>query len=151
VAPPATSAAPEASNAAAAAPAAPAIVAPEPTASAPEATPPVPAPPAAAVPAAAAAVPVAAATPESAGIDSKPRIVTREGYLRKALNVQAPADYELRDVNSGKVIEFLQPDAKDKNFPRYTGLRVLVTGPEVLDRRWPKTPILQVQTVDYVP
>ena len=151
VAPPATSAAPEASNAVAATAAAPPIVAPEPTASAPEATAPVPAPAAAAVPAAAAPVAAAAATPESAGIDSGPRIVTREGYLHKALNVQAPANYELRDINSGKVIEFLQPDARDKNFPRYTGLRVLVTGPEVLDRRWPKTPILQVQTVDYVP
>ena len=77
--------------------------------------------------------------------------MTREGYVRKALNIQAPADYELRDINSGAVTEYLQPDAQDKNFKKYTGARVSVTGPEWLDRRWPKTPILQIQTVDLVP
>jgi len=57
----------------------------------------------------------------------------------------------LRDINSGTVIEYLQPDAGEKNFKKYTGARVLVSGPEWLDRRWPKTPILQIQTVDLLP
>jgi len=148
VAPPATNTAPETANTAAATVAPPPIVAPEPTATGPAATAANPAPAAAAIPAA--TIP-AAATPESSGIDPKPRIVTREGYVRKTLNVQAPADYELHDISSGKLIEYLQPDAQEKNFKRFTGLRVLVTGPEALDRRWPKTPILQIQTVDYVP
>jgi len=146
VASPATNAAPQATNTTPAPVDAPPIVAPEPIATGPAATPANPAPPAAAVSAA-----VAAATPESPGIDPKPRIVTREGYVRKALNVQAPADYELRDLNSGKLIEYLQPGAGDKNFKKYTGLRVSVTGPEALDRHWPKTPILQIQTVDLMP
>ena len=77
--------------------------------------------------------------------------MTREGLVRKALNIQAPADYELRDINSGQLIEYLQSDAKDKNFKRYTGIRVSVTGPEWLDRRWPKTPILQILTLDVMP
>jgi len=77
--------------------------------------------------------------------------VTREGNVRKTLNVGAPADYELHDINSGRLIEYLQPDAQEKNFKKYIGLRVLVTGPEALDRRWPKTPILQIQTVEFVP
>lgn len=138
VAPPATDATPEATNTTVAAAAPPPIVAPEPFPTAPP-------------PAPAKSTPPAAATPESAGIDPKPRIVTREGTVRKALNIQAPADYELHDINSGKLIEYLQPDAKEKNFQRFTGIRVSVTGPEWLDRRWPKTPILQIQTLDVMP
>ena len=138
VAPPATNATPEATNTTVAAAALPPIVAPEPFPTAPP-------------PAPAKSTPPAAAPPESAGIDPKPRIVTREGTVRKALNIQAPADYELHDINSGKLIEYLQPDAKEKNFQRFTGIRVSVTGPEWLDRRWPKTPILQIQTLDVMP
>jgi hypothetical protein len=107
---------------------------------------PAPAPAPALVPA-----PADAASAEPAGIDTKPRIVAREGRVRKSLNIQAPADFELRDLNSGVVIEYLQPDAKDKDFKKYTGARVLVSGPEWLDRRWPKTPILQIQTIDLMP
>jgi hypothetical protein len=77
--------------------------------------------------------------------------VTREGFVRKALNVQAPTDYELRDVTSKTVIEYLQPDPQDKAFNKYNGARVLVTGSEWLDPRWPKTPILRIQTVDISP
>ena len=30
--------------------------------------------------------------------------MTREGFVHKAYNIQAPADYELRDIKSGEVI-----------------------------------------------
>jgi hypothetical protein len=148
VTPPATNTPAEATNTAAAAPP---IIAPEPVATAPEAAPTNAAPPAAAVAPEIASAAPAAAAPEIASIDTKPRLVTREGFVRKAINIQAPADYELHDVNSGTLIEYLQPEAKDKNFKKYTGTRVFVTGSEWLDRRWPKTPILQVQTVDLMP
>jgi hypothetical protein len=152
----------------------PPIIAPEPVASAPEplttnSTPapaptPLPAPknlrisaepakpaPVPATTPATGPAPKTAANAEFPGIDTNPRIVAREGLVRKALNIQAPADYELRDINSGTVIEYLQPDAGEKNFKKYTGARVLVSGPEWLDRRWPKTPILQIQTIDFMP
>jgi len=148
VALPATNSTPATTNATPATAAAPPIVAPEPVATTPPAAPTNAAPPAA-VPAEAAPPPAAA--PAIASVDIKPRLATREGYVRKALNVQAPADFELRDINSGALIEYLQPDAKDMNFKKYTGTRVSVTGPEWLDRRWPKTPILRVQTVDLMP
>ncbi len=150
VPPPATNSTPESNNATPATATAPPIVAPEPVATTPAAAP-APAPPAAVpAPAAPAAAPAAAA-PEIASLDMKPRLATREGYIRKTLNVQAPADYELRDIRSGALTEYLQPDPKDKNFKKYTGTRAAVTGPEWLDRRWPKTPILRVQTVDLMP
>jgi uncharacterized protein YgiM (DUF1202 family) len=88
---------------------------------------------------------------EITGVDAKPRIEAREGVLRKTINVQAPADYELLDIDSKQVIEYLKADPKDKTFRAYIGHRVAVTGPEWLDRRWPKTPILQIQTIDFMP
>ncbi len=149
VAPPATNTTPEVTNTAPATAAVPAIVAPEPVATAPAPAPANPTPPAAAVPAETAPAPAAAL--ESASIDVKPRTVTREGFVRKALNIQAPADYELRDLSSGRLIEYLQPDPKDKYFKAYTDTRVSVTGTEWLDRRWPKTPVLRVQTYELMP
>jgi hypothetical protein len=79
-----------------------------------------------------------------------PRIVTREGYVHKAYNVQAPGGYELHDLATDRLIEYLQPPA-NINFRAFVGTRVTVTGPELVDTRWPRTPILQVQSVGLIP
>jgi hypothetical protein len=79
-----------------------------------------------------------------------PRIVTREGFVHKAYNIQSPADFELHDISSGALIEFLQPQGQ-QNFKIYVGTRVTVTGPEMIDQRWPRIPVLQVQRVDLMP
>jgi uncharacterized protein YgiM (DUF1202 family) len=159
VAPAATNMTAEATNTASASVPPPPIVAPEPVAttppaatvpvetasstapstapgaSAPVATAPAPAPPAA----------------ESAPAETKSPAVAREGYVHHSLNVNAPTDFELRDVTSKSLIEYLQPDPQDITFKKYLGKRVLVTGTEWLDPRWPKTPFLRIQTVDPVP
>jgi hypothetical protein len=79
-----------------------------------------------------------------------PRIVTREGFVRRAYNVQAPADFELHDIQTGVLIDYLQPKP-GQNFKVFVGTRVTVTGPEGLDPRWHRTPVLQVQSVDLMP
>jgi hypothetical protein len=132
-APPVEPAPAEVTNATPPVAAAAAIVAPEPVAAAPTNTIAPPAPPA----------------PTESVAEMKPRVVTREGVVHRALNIQAPTDYELIDTRSGALTEYLQ--SGDKNFKAYLGSRVTVTGPEMLDGRWPKTPILQVQTVDLLP
>jgi hypothetical protein len=82
----------------------------------------------------------------------KARTETREGIVRRTINVQAPTDYELLDVSSRQVVEYLQPDPAGKDyFKIYTGRHVFVTGLEWLDRRWPKTPVLEVKNMDVVP
>jgi uncharacterized protein YgiM (DUF1202 family) len=102
-----------------------------------------------------ASAPVAAPTPgpaptpaaeEAAG----PRIVTREGFVHKAYNIQSPADYELHDIQTGALIEYLQPQSS-QNFKIYVGTRVTVTGAEGIDPRWPRTPVMKVQSVDLMP
>jgi uncharacterized protein YgiM (DUF1202 family) len=107
---------------------------------------------AAPVPASEPAVPAAAAAPGPAGTNeaAPPRIVTREGFVHRAHNIQAPADFELHDIQSGKLIDYLQPKP-GQNFKMYVGTRVTVTGPEGVTTRWGRTPVLEVQSVDLMP
>ncbi len=106
----------------------------------------------------AAAVPAPTPTPATeaspATVDTneppKPRIVTREGFVRRAYNIQAPADFELHDIQSGSIIDYLQPKP-GQNFKIFLGTRVTVSGPEAIAARWTRTPVLQVQSVDLMP
>jgi hypothetical protein len=80
----------------------------------------------------------------------KPRIVTREGFVRRAYNIQSPTDFELHDIQSGKLIDYLQPKTA-QSFKIFVGTRVTVTGPEAMDPRWTRTPVLKVESVDLLP
>lgn len=135
------------------APAAPAAPPPEiaATAPAPASEPAKPAAIVAPEPSAAIATPPETpATAEAPPPKTIERIISREGVLRRTINVQAPADYELHDGVSGELIDYVQPQPK-QDLKAYVGTRVMVSGPEVLDHRWPRTPILEVQTVDHAP
>lgn len=130
------------------------IVAPDPVAATPpSATPAAPAnivTPPVATPAATG--PAATSSPADAvSTEVKLHVVTREGYIRKSYNIQAPADFELHDAETGEVTEYIQPDPKDKNFKKYVGTRVLVTGSEWLDQRWQTRPIIKVENIELLP
>jgi uncharacterized protein YgiM (DUF1202 family) len=92
----------------------------------------------------------AATQPEPAK-QEPPRTVTREGFVHRAYNIQAPAGYELHDIKTGELIEYLQPAPGQKKFKIFVGTRVRITGSEFLDPCWPRTPVLRVQTVDLMP
>jgi SH3-like domain-containing protein len=92
-----------------------------------------------------------AATPPEAGKTDEARIVTMEGFVHRALNIQAPAGYELHDIKTGVMTEYLQPAPGQKSFKVFVGTRVRITGAEFLDPAWPRTPILHVETVDLMP
>ncbi len=91
-------------------PAPPAVAANEPVATAP------PAPAPSAPPPVAQPAPAVAATPEPVAPSEPvtPRVVTREGFVRRAYNIQAPTDFELHDIQSGTLIDYLQPQAGQK-------------------------------------
>jgi hypothetical protein len=76
--------------------------------------------------------------------------VTREGFVRRTYNVQTPTIYELHDIQSGKLMDYLDPQT-GADFKIFVGTRVIVKGPEGVDARWPRTPVLTVQTVDLMP
>jgi uncharacterized protein YgiM (DUF1202 family) len=95
--------------------------------------------------------PAAAATQPEAVKQEPPRTVTREGFVHRAYNIQAPEGYELHDIKTGELIEYLQPAPGQKKFKIFVGTRVRITGSEYLDPSWPRTPVLRVQTVDLMP
>ena len=94
--------------------------------------------------------PTPAPAPAASTEPVTPRVVTREGFVRRAYNIQASTDFELHDIQSGALIDYLLPKP-GQNFKIFVGTRVTVTGPEGIDSRWPRTPVLQVQSVDLTP
>ncbi len=81
---------------------------------------------------------------------SAERVITREGFVKRAYSLQSPTSFQLQDVQSGTTIDFLQPP-KGMNFKVYVGTRVSVTGTESMDEHWPRTPVLSVQSVELIP
>jgi hypothetical protein len=75
------------------------------------------------------------------------RVVTREGIVRYTLNIQAPAAYVLEALDTGKTINYLLTTSPEVSLKPLKGKRVLVTGEEALDRRWPNTPVLTLETI----
>lgn len=90
----------------------------------------------------------AAPAPEVSNEPPPKRVVTREGTVRKARNIQSPTDYELHDARTGETIEYLMSATANKTLKPYLGMRVLVTGPEMLDARWKDTPIVEVENIE---
>jgi SH3-like domain-containing protein len=90
-------------------------------------------------------VPTAGSEP---GKEDAPRIVTREGTIHHSYNIQAPSPYEIHDIKTGVLTEYLQPAPTDKAFNKLVGKRARVTGSEFYDPNWPRTPILHVETAD---
>jgi uncharacterized protein YgiM (DUF1202 family) len=96
------------------------------------------------------ATPPAPTPAPAAAEQDAPRIVTREGFVHRTYNFQAPSGYVLHDIKTGVVIEYLQPPPGLK-FKKFLGVRVRVTGAEFLDPEWPLTPVLHIQTIDLMP
>lgn len=76
-----------------------------------------------------------------------PRIVMREGYVRGTLNIQAPSPFVLQTVDTGKTINYLYTSSTNISLKQYKGKRVLVVGKEAIDKRWPNTPVLTVESI----
>ena len=112
---------------------------------------------AAAVDAPAAPVAPAVVAPAPAVVAAEPvikdeilpkRIVNREGILRKSINIQAPADYELRDLRTGELLDYISPLKSDLDLKPFVGSKVIVSGEEAVDARWKFTPLIKVETID---
>jgi SH3-like domain-containing protein len=79
------------------------------------------------------------------------RIVRREGLVRSTTSIQAPTYYELLNPDNRKTINYLHTEGIDVNLKDYRGRRIIVTGEEEIDPRWPKTPVIEVQTLELIP
>ena len=79
------------------------------------------------------------------------RIVRREGVVRATTSIQAPTWYELANAETKKRINYLFGDNLEINLKDYRGQRVVVSGEELIDARWPNTPIMDLQSLDVLP
>jgi uncharacterized protein YraI len=79
-----------------------------------------------------------------------PRIVQREGIVRGMTSIQAPSKFVLISPQDGKDIDYLFTNSKELDLRRYKGLRIIVTGEEGLDERWPNMPVLTIQKIQVV-
>jgi hypothetical protein len=79
------------------------------------------------------------------------RIVRREGLVRSTLSIQAPTYYELLNPQNRKTINYLHTDSMGTHLKDYRGRRIVVTGEEGIDPRWPKTPVIEVETIELIP
>ncbi len=112
---------------------------------APQPTPttvPEPQPPAAAQPA---APPVAQAPPPP--VD---RVVSHEGVVGPVMSPVAPTKYMLYDPDTYQTIDYLYTTAPDLDLGRYVNMRIIVTGVEGIDQRWPSSPIVAIQSIQVV-
>jgi hypothetical protein len=93
-------------------------------------------------------------TPTPPPVASEPkrkRMVRREGIVKSTLSIQAPTPFELANAENGRIMNFLHPLSPEQKLKAYKGRRVIVTGEELIDPRWPKTPVIDLETIDLAP
>ncbi|MEO7300846.1 MAG: SH3 domain-containing protein [Verrucomicrobiota bacterium] len=76
------------------------------------------------------------------------RVVTREGIIRRSINVQTPSYYGLENPENRKIINYLYKAEPGFTLKPWIGVTVVVTGEESVDPRWPNTPVIQIQTIE---
>jgi len=79
------------------------------------------------------------------------RVVSREGRVIISRSIQAPTDYALESLDTRRTINYLHSEDLGVNLKVYAGRKVIVTGEELIDKRWTQTPIVEVESIRLVP
>jgi hypothetical protein len=91
-------------------------------------------------------------TPPTAVLERPPkRIVRREGLVRGTRSIQAPTYFELVNLETGKIINYLHTDDPALKLNSFRGKKIVVVGEEGIDPRWPNTPLIEIQAIDLAP
>lgn len=100
--------------------------------------------PVAAVP----AQPPAKTAEEPTESDLPKRIVVREGVVKRAKSIQSPSHFALENEQSSELVNYLHSTNPDINLKLYMGYKVIVTGEEFIDPRWPAIPLIHVDKIE---
>lgn len=79
------------------------------------------------------------------------RVVSREGIVKRSVSIQAPTWFVLESPDTGRTVNYLHTPSANIVLRDFFGQRVLVTGEEGLDERWPNTPVINVESIEVVP
>ena len=120
---------------------------PPPTTPPPVATPPPPPPP----PTPAAQPQVIKPAPKLPPGPPPKRIVIREGRVSRNFSIQSPTHFGLEAFDTGRVVNYLYGGKIGLKLDPYKGRKVRVTGEEALDKRWPETPVIILETITLMP
>jgi hypothetical protein len=124
-------------------------VPPTPSPAAPPAPTPLPDP--ATLPAPAPSAVVAPAPLPEPTLPAPRRIVVRQGIVRSTVSIQAPTYYELVNAETRKTMNYLHCLSTNIVIKNFRGQTVMATGEEVIDVRWPNTPVLELELLQTVP
>lgn len=80
------------------------------------------------------------------------RVITRDGIVRRARNIQAPTYHRLDDPRTGNTINYLYTGKLQLDLGTgpaalkpYEGRKIRVMGIEAVDARWPRVPVIEVE------
>ncbi|MEI7730106.1 MAG: SH3 domain-containing protein [Verrucomicrobiota bacterium] len=76
------------------------------------------------------------------------RIVLREGIVKLSITPNTPSFYVLKSIDTGKTINFLYTTDTNVVLKDMLDRRVLVTGEEAIDKRWPNLPVLAIEKIE---
>jgi uncharacterized protein YgiM (DUF1202 family) len=79
------------------------------------------------------------------------RVISREGFIIASRSVQAPTDYALEHPESRRTINYLHTEDEMLKLKNFAGRKVIITGEELIDKRWVNTPIIEVEGIRLVP
>ena len=75
------------------------------------------------------------------------RNVIRRGIVRRAYSIVSPTSHALIDPTTGRLINYLYPGDTGLKLKYYSGKTIEVSGEESIDKRWPKTPLIEIRTL----
>lgn len=78
------------------------------------------------------------------------RIVTREGIVKGSVSIQAPSYFVLRSLDNNRTVNYLHSSSTNLVVKGFKGQRVLIVGEELLDERWPNTPVIEIESIEAV-
>jgi hypothetical protein len=96
---------------------------------------------------------VAAQPPPAQPVAQPPptdRVGSHEGVVGPVTSIEAPTKYMLYDPDTFQTIDYLYTTAPDLDLRHYINMKIIVTGVEGVDQRWPSSPIIAIQSIQVV-
>ena len=84
-------------------------------------------------------------------VETPRRVVIREGRVVYSRSIQAPTRWALESEETHRLINYLHTEQEGLNLKAFAGRKVFVTGEELLDARWARTPLLDVEDIQVAP
>lgn len=76
------------------------------------------------------------------------RLVRREGIVGSTISIQAPTYFRLKNIINKETMNYIKSGMPNLNLEDYKGRHIVVTGEEFVDPRWPRMPVLVIESLE---